>query len=88
MQKLYPVRRKATIFQPANCFYSQDEDVQNQRACINEMTPEAIQKQSVVLKDLTKVRTKHWSLDRSFQKYLIISKIQLVVYHQCCILIG
>ncbi|XP_067040088.1 phospholipid-transporting ATPase ABCA3-like [Acropora muricata] len=33
----------------------EDEDVQNQRACINEMTPEAIQKQSVVLKDLTKV---------------------------------
>ena len=61
MQMFYPVRRKAAIiFQPGNCFYSQDEDVQTERTCINEMTPEAIQKQSVVLKDLTKVRTKHW----------------------------
>lgn len=71
MQKLYPVKRKVTIFQPGNCFYSQDEDVQNQRACINEMTPEAIQKQSVVLKDLTKVRTKHWSLDMRVFKNIL-----------------
>lgn len=37
-------------------FVHQDEDVHNERKRIKDMASEAIQKQSVVLKDLTKVR--------------------------------
>ena len=38
------------------CFVHQDEDVQSERKRIKDMASEEFQKQSVVLKDLTKVR--------------------------------